>query len=361
MSRPLPTPHNVFWELTRACPQACLHCRVSAGPAADDELDEAQACDVADQLAAMKPHVVVLTGGEPSRHPAFHAVASRLAAAGVGVRWFTGASGIGPRQLDQALAAGITEIAVSLDGPREVHDRLRPVRSLLAGSSYKAAVRLIRAAGQRGVPLRVVTAASRANLRHLGTLYETLCDLGVPHWQLHLVQANGRAREHRDTLMPEPHQVEAIVAVLLRAAREGRLEAPMHCSVGYLVPEEAALRYRHLRGAHVWAGSRAGLGGMAIGAEGEVTGCPCLPPSFAVADVRTRPLAAIWSDDSCFPYTRQWDPQVLAGRCAGCGLAPRCRAGCLGVSFGATGTIGANPYCLRVTRGLVGPMVSSGP
>ena len=148
--------------------------------------------------------------------------------------------------------------------------------------------------------------------------------------------------------MPRPEQLEDILAVLRLAARERRVEAPMHCSIGYLTAEEVVLRDR--RGARIWRGSLAGVAGLAISSDGRVTGCACLPLSFATASVRSRTLADIWGDDGCFPYTRQWQPDVLAGGCASCALATHCRAGCIGVAWASTGTIGANPYCLRKIR-----------
>jgi radical SAM protein with 4Fe4S-binding SPASM domain len=347
-------PNQVFWELTRACDHECIHCRVHAGQPLPDELGPEQISTLMDQLVALQPHRVVLTGGEPLQHPRWQEVVERLSTAGIRVRLFTGGALLSPARLDAALAAGVSEFAISLDGPRSVHDSLRPTRSLLGGSSHKMAVAAIRRTLDRGASLRVVTAASRANLSHLEALYEELCALGVPYWQLHLVQATGRARDHLETLMPRPEQVEHIVQLLLRAARERHLLAPMHCTIGYLVPEEVLTRVPGSDPPVLWRGCRAGLGGFAITARGEVMGCPCLPDSFATASVRERSVSDIWSDDSCFPYSRGWSPDMLEGACKQCAYGRTCRAGCMGVAYGATATIGLNPYCLRVSRGVVG-------
>ena len=60
-------PRLVFWETTKACPLACVHCRATAQRwAAPGELTTAEAKKVIDELAAAsRPRpVLVLTGGD---------------------------------------------------------------------------------------------------------------------------------------------------------------------------------------------------------------------------------------------------------------------------------------------------------
>ena len=356
MSRVVPdAPRTVYWELTRACGHDCRHCRVWGGEPLPDELSLDEVMEVAGQLVRLGPRLVVLTGGEPLMHPGWREVVGVLAGGGIRVRMFSGGDRLDDRTLRAALEAGVSGFAVSLDGPAAIHDGLRPSRSIFGGSPHRSAIDTIRRVLAQGADLRVVTAVNRENLPHLVALYETLCELGVPRWQLQLMQANGRAQDHRMALMIQPRQVEHVVELLMRAHAEKRINVPMHCSIGYLVPEEASVRHPGTEPPLLWRGSRAGLGGMSITARGEVLGCPCLPDEFATASVIERSLEAIWADERSFPYTRSWSPDVLEGECKACELAPTCRAGCLGVAYGATATVGSNPYCLRLTRGLGSP------
>jgi len=348
--RPLAAPERCFWELTRACDHRCLHCRCHGGKAVEGELALDEALRVAGELAELGVARVVLTGGEPTLYRGWERVARTLADGGVRVRLFSSGLSLDGRLLRRALDGGISDFALSLDGPRAVHDRLRPTRRLLAGSSFDgvlaAAERLVAA----GIPLRIVTQANRVNLPHLGKVYEIVRDLGVTRWQLGLMQATGRAREHLSTLMPAPEDLERIVAVLRRVAREGIVRAPMSCTVGYLTEEEPVLRTRSSASRIVWTGTPAGLRTLAITATGGVTGCTCLPEEFVTGNVRERGLAELWSDDAGFPYSRGWSEALLAGACADCKLARVCRAGCPAVAYGASGAVGANPFCLREVR-----------
>jgi len=352
--RPFRTrPSTVYWELTRACGQACSYCRVDAGHPLAGELGTPAALRVADQLVALGVHEVILSGGQPHRHPGWAAISRRLADGGVAVRMFVSGGWLDAQTLAEARAAGVGAFTVSLDGPEELHDRLRPARLPEGARSFRAAVAALKRLQEAGVPSRVVTVASRPSIPRLHETYELVRQLGVATWQVQLLQANGRARDQLDALLPEPGQLEDIVAVLKRALREGVVHAPMHCSIGYLVPDDVILRNPKAEVAVVWRGNRAGLAGFAITARGELLGCPCLPDAFAVGSVRGRSLRDLWQDPATFPYSRQWTSDVLSGACARCALASVCRAGCLSVAFGATGSIGANPFCLRVVRGLV--------
>jgi MoaA/NifB/PqqE/SkfB family radical SAM enzyme len=60
------SPMVAIWEVTRACDLCCAHCRASAMPQPDPrELSNKEALDLIDQLAELKPGVLVLTGGDP--------------------------------------------------------------------------------------------------------------------------------------------------------------------------------------------------------------------------------------------------------------------------------------------------------
>lgn len=331
-----------FWELTARCSNQCLHCRVGEDR---EELDGAELLDIASQLIALGVRRVVLTGGEPILHPAWVEIARRLSAGGVTVRLFTSGHGVDGPLLEAARAAGVTELAVSLDGPERVHDALRPPRDGSGRSSFAEAL----AAIERGLGtiagVRVVTQVNGRNARHLDELHRLLAGLGVRQWQLQLCQLTGTAAGRADELLLGPGDLERIVGISRRAAREGTIAAPLHCTVGYGTEEES------LRGGRAaWGGCPAGLRALGITARGRVKGCIALPDEFATADVRRRPLADIWHDDECFPYSRGWSPRMLAGACAGCPDGTVCRAGCPAVAYGLTGAIGANPSCLRLLR-----------
>jgi MoaA/NifB/PqqE/SkfB family radical SAM enzyme len=158
-------------------------------------------------------------------------------------------------------------------------------------------------------------------------LYELLAEKKVRHWQVHLCQMTGRAAAHRANLMCRPGDLEKIMRVLQRAAREKKVLAPLHCTVGYLTKEEPVLRPRRNAGSAGLDGCEAGRRTLAITPAGGREGLHNPADEFVTAslpEVFGRHLA----DDACFPYTRRWSPEVLGGDCAYCTFAHTCRAGC---------------------------------
>jgi len=344
------TPRACFWELTARCRLACLHCRSHGGEARAAELSLGEAMKLADQLVELRLKFVTLTGGEPILFSGWERIAARLAQGGIKVRLFTDGYEFTADTLRTALDAGVSRFAVSLDGPQVIHDRLRPPRAPGGPSPFDRAVDAIRLITAAGAPCKVVTQVNRQNVDFLATLYPMVVDLGATRWQVHLCQMVGRARDHRGDLICDPADLETIVGLLLVVAKERKILAPLHCTIGYLTEEEPLLRHREIRGAPVWRGCEAGRRTVAITPTGDVKGCGALPDEFATRSVRRQTLAEIWSDDAAFPYTRRWSDEILGGACAACAFADTCRAGCPAVAYGATGSIGANPYCLRIVR-----------
>jgi len=341
-------PNSCYWELTRRCRLACLHCRTGSRRAGE-ELELHEMMNIADQLIALKPKHVVLTGGEPTEYRGWEIIARHLTDGGIKVRLFISGFQFDEAILEKALKAGIDRFAVSLDGPEEVHDYLRPPSKNIESTHAHAlrTLKMIIAAGKKN---RAVTQVNCHNVDHLPAIYRQVVELGVQRWQVHLCQMTGRAGVKRNELMTHPRDLEKIVRVLLTAAQEKKINAPLHCTIGYMTEEEPLLRGRQTKGCAVWMGCKAGRRTLAITPNGSVKGCTTLPDEFITASVRERSLSDIWTDDRLFPYTRQWSAEMLGGRCMECALAATCRAGCIAVAYSATGSIGANPYCLRLVR-----------
>ncbi len=342
-------PATCFWELNRRCGFGCVHCRAEAGPEGHAGPDPQEALSIADQLVNLGVGRVVLTGGEPLLHPAWAAVARRLASGGVRVRLFTSGDGLDPSTLSEALCAGVSEVSVSVDGPEGVHNRLRP-RDSPGSAPFDTARAAVSLLLDQDVATRVVSQVNRWNVDQLHELYGLLVSWGVEHWQLHLCQATGRARADGGELGCAPDQLEGLMDVMRRAARERRLTAPLQCTVGYLTAEEPLLRGLGGNRRRVWEGCGAGRTSVAITPEGGVKGCTTLPDAFVTGTLVERSLAAIWQDDEAFAYTRKWSPEMLAGPCVRCEVAQQCRAGCPTIAYASTGAVGANPYCLRRVR-----------
>ena len=350
MTASAPMPIRCYWELTRRCHGACVFCRND--DAADTaELSLTESLGVADALVDLGIRRVVLTGGEPVRYPGWEQIARRLVNAGMEVWLFTSGIGITRETVDTVRTAGISRILISLDGDKATHNRLRPPAGKRQSCSYTAAVTAIEEFTAQNIPVIAVTEVNHGNAPVLEDIYAQLLQLGVHDWQVHLCQMTGRARAHRDELTCTHGDMECIIRVLGQAAREHRIHAPLHCTVGYMTREEAVLRNPISTGQPFFNGCNGGIRTFGITPSGDVKACTALGDEFAVASLTQRPLREILTDDRLFAFTRMPEShRPLEGECGACAFGNVCHGGCPAVAYGLTGAIGANPSCLHRMR-----------
>jgi len=123
---------------------------------------------------------VNLTGGEPFLRDDLPAVHEAVRAACPRVHTVVSTNGLLTERIvsmarRMAQAEPHIAVAVSLDGPQEVHDEMRGVRG-----AYDRALRTVRALRDAGVDnLRLAFTATGRNLGHLSRVYHLSLDLGV--------------------------------------------------------------------------------------------------------------------------------------------------------------------------------------
>ena len=63
------TPFIAIWEITQACDLVCVHCRAEAQPDHHPaELSYEEGLNLIDEIAEMGTRVLVLSGGDPTKH-----------------------------------------------------------------------------------------------------------------------------------------------------------------------------------------------------------------------------------------------------------------------------------------------------
>ena len=186
------TPFLVIWEVTRACALACMHCRAEAVPCRDPrELTTDDGFDLIDQVAQFdvpRP-LFVLTGGDPMRRPDLTALVRHAADAGLTVALTPSGTAAATRaRLAELKDAGLSRVAVSLDGPDpDSHDAFRRVKG-----SYAWTQRIIDATIALGLPLQINTTISRMTVPHLERMAELMGGLPVTLWAVFFLVQTGR-------------------------------------------------------------------------------------------------------------------------------------------------------------------------
>lgn len=334
-------PVYAVWEITLKCDLACNHCGSRAGRARPDELTTAEALDLVRQMAELGVKECTLIGGEAYLRDDWTEIARAVRAAGMMCSVTTGGRGMTRERAEAAVAAGIQQVSVSVDGHQATHDALRGVTG--SHASAMAALANLRAAGMK---VTANTQIGRKSLAEMPTLFESLVAAGVSAWQIQLTVAMGRAADDPGLLL-EPHQVLEVMPMLAKIkkrADEAGVRVWPGNNIGYFGPFESVLKGTFPRG-HM-ASCGAGRSTLGIEANGDIKGCPSLPTAdYVGGNVRDYSLQEIWERAPALRFTRDRTVEDLWGYCRGCYYADTCRSGCSWTSHVLFGKPGNNPFC----------------
>ncbi len=185
-------PVVVAWEVTRACALRCLHCRADAQPhRAPGELDAADGMRLVDDLARFGPVTLILTGGDPMLRPDLVEIAQRATGRGLRVALTPSATGkVTPARLAALRAAGVEQLAISLDGSgADDHDAMRGVRG-----SFARSLRILGWAREAGFTIQVNTTVTRHNVHRIPQMAANAVDAGAAMWSVFFLVPTGRGQ-----------------------------------------------------------------------------------------------------------------------------------------------------------------------
>ncbi len=332
-------PEFCVWELTLRCNMRCVHCGSRAGVARKNELTPDECLAVARDLAGLGCRRTSLIGGEVFLYPEWERVGRALSDAGVAVNIVTNGSLMGDRQVEEIKKAGLVNVAVSLDGMEDNHDRTRGVR----GSFRKVLTAFQRLRAEK-IPIAVVTTLLDYNYPDLEAIYGLLVEQGVSVWQIQLATAMGNMAGRPD-LRFDAARIPFVTSFIRRRRNRDGIQIYAGDDIGYF--DENEMYLRNAPGTiSAWCGCQAGLRVVGIDSVGNVKGCESLySDCFIEGNVRAEPLSDIWHREGSFAYNRQFDVHQLTGRCAKCDKAPGCRGGCRGSCYFTAGALFENPYC----------------
>jgi len=341
-------PFLVIWEVTRACALACIHCRADAIARRDPrELTTAEGFDLIEQVRSFgtPPPLLVLTGGDPMWRKDLADLVGRASTAGLTVALTPSGTAMATRKrLEELKAAGLSRVAVSLDGPDpESHDAFRRVKG-----SYANTMKIVDAAIELGLPLQINSTVSRLTLPRLVELADVVARLPLTLWAAFFLVQTGRGASLEQITAQECEEVLAFLDDLSRRVPFGikTTEAPHYRRV-QLANERAGAAAGTLLGRRQLRAPRAvndGNGFVFVDHVGNV--CPSGFLPMPRGNVREGRLLETYRDDPVFKRLR--DPNALGGRCGRCELRAVC-GGSRSRAFAATGDpFAEDPLCAYV-------------
>jgi len=337
-------PFLVIWEVTRACALACVHCRADAIARRDPrELTTAEGCRLMDQVRAFgdPAPLVVLTGGDPMWRKDLAALVAHGRGLGLSVALTPSGTAMPTRQrLEELRDAGLSRIAVSLDGPdAATHDAFRRVRG-----SFDYTRRLIDHIVDLGLPLQINSTVSRLTLPHLHALADLVATWPISLWAVFFLVQMGRGAAIEPITADECEDVLQWLARLSRTAAFGikTTEAPHFRRVQAQVaadPEPVvAARRAFLKAPRAVTD---GNGFVFVDHVGDI--CPSGFLPLTCGNVRHDSLVDVYRHDPRFVRLRT--PDALGGRCGRCEFRALC-GGSRSRAFAATGDpMADDPLC----------------
>lgn len=339
-------PMTCVWEVTMGCNMRCKHCGSSCTDPLPDELTTEEALALCDQFADLGMQWVTLSGGEPLTRKDWPAITERLNSRGIVVNLISNGWLIDDQTIGLMRKSGLSTLALSLDGPPEVHDRMR------RPGAYKKVAAVLPKVKKQGITCGVITTVTKENLHLLNDVKERLIALGADSWQLQIGLPMGNLAQRPEWLL-DPGQMDDLMDFCYQTSLEGRIIVyPADC-IGYYSRKEQEIKKIAFKRADypVWDGCNAGVRGFGVLHNGDILGCTSIRNTeYVEGNIREKSLASIWNDENAFAWRRKMKKEQLSGDCGICKYGDKCLGGCPNTRLTLHKSIYAeNDYCVYNT------------
>jgi len=330
----------VQWHLTEKCNLRCRHCyqghqavmmrpdelslpeiRRAAEETRDAFADWAKTYDI-----EFSPSFN-LTGGEPFlRADLFHVI-EELGNLGFGINLLTNGTLVSPERAKKLAHLGVKAVQVSMEGPEEVHDRIR------GKGSFAKAARGAKSLVEAGLRVTLNITLSRLNAPYMMDIISLAKGLGVARVGFSRLVPTGRGLSMLGEML-KPEEVKLLYEMLLSVNIPG-IEVitgdPLSSLIGHGESSEM--------GCTAFGGCAAGVSGLTFLPDGTIT--PCRRLHIPIGNIRTDSIREVWAASEVLGSLR--DRQKYSGRCRSCRRWAACR-GCRAIAYASTGAKGSPDF-----------------
>jgi MoaA/NifB/PqqE/SkfB family radical SAM enzyme len=171
------------------CNLSCTHCYSSSGPTAHENLPVERVSRTIEDAAAIGYGAVAFSGGEPLIYPGLTTALTRAKALGVITSLTTNGTLLDRARVDE-LRDLVDVLAVSLDGPPNLHNRMRG-----SSTAFDRMLSGVANAQAAGIRIGFIHTLTRESWEHLPWLAEFAHRNGAALFQVHPLEMYGRAGE----------------------------------------------------------------------------------------------------------------------------------------------------------------------
>jgi radical SAM protein len=337
-------PMLVIWEATQACDLACVHCRASAQSERNpQELTTEQGYRLLDEIRSFGEPLMVFTGGDPLKRPDLYDLIRYSVKIGLRTNVTPSATPLLTAEaIDGFKAAGVTRMAISLDGPdAATHDEFRGIPG-----TFERAMFALEYARDIGLDTQLQTTVTQRNRARLPEMAQLAKSVRTKMWSLFFLIVTGRAGAADDLTAEEYEQVFEFMYELSKTAPFGvKTTEAMHYRryvAQRMKAEHGVTENESAKGiAFRTAGVSDGKGFVFVSHQGEIFPSGFLPVSGG--NVLDRSLVEVYRNSSLFKTLR--DTSLREGKCGLCEYQKIC-GGSRSRAYALTGDfLAEDPRC----------------
>ncbi len=345
------SPFLIIWEMTRACPLACIHCRASAQrDPLPGELSTQEGKKLIDDVVSMGCPIIIFSGGDPLQRKDLFELVRYAHEKNLRTATIPAAS---PQLNKDAFfklkEAGLDQVAFSLDYPQEkLHDEFRKTPG-----TFRKTLEAVAWAKEAGLPVQINTVITAGTLPYLEEMARLVNTLGIVFWEVFFLVPVGRGQElpHLSPQLCEDafeilykvHQTANFILKVTEAPHYRRFVAEKEGTGTELAPR---LRKSEGPGAtmgHAPKAVNAGKGFMFVAYDGVVSPSGFLPK--AAGNVKINSLADLYRKTPLFMDLR--NTSKLLGKCFRCEYREIC-GGSRSRAYAMTkNPMASDPWCIH--------------
>lgn len=323
-------PFSAAWELTRKCNGLCIYCGSNARERLEDELTLEDSISLIDKFSKLGIKVINVLGGEIFLRKDWFTILKRIKDKGMDIFLITNGTLLNQEIVNKLKIIDPLNISISLDGNEKYHNGVRK------GAKFDIVLKNIDLLLEKGFKVSVITTIIKQNysFNSLEELYKIICSRKLFSWRIQVGYFEGRMKKE---FLLKPKQIYNLCSWISKK-NKSKFVISVGDSLGYFSKADKKLRLNK------WFGCTAGLTHFSISYNGSIKGCLALPDEYIEGNIKKDDLIKIWESKNHFRYNRNFNLDLLKGKCKSCKYNKQCRGGCKAFNS-CNGDIFENKYC----------------
>lgn len=326
----------IQWHLTERCNLWCKHCY--QGERGTDEMSFPEMRNVITEVSDMvrdwsesygvsfAPSMNI-TGGEPFLRNDLLNILGEIRKQGFKTYLLTNGALVDKKRARMLADLGVDGVQVSMEGPEDVHDAIR------GAGSYSASAAGVEQLVDAGIAVTLNVTVSNLNAGQVKRIITFGSHAGVKRIGFSRLVPAGRGRALLSHMLTQA-QVKELYEELLSLELKS-----LEIVTGDPVAAQMKIKANGDAGTTAISGCAAGVSGLTIQPNGNVTPCRRLP--LSLGNVRRDSLRKIWAASPVLEALR--DRSKYKGKCGACSRWARCR-GCRAIAYAWSRSKGADDF-----------------